>query len=106
MNAPLEIITMTPEELRAALQAEGVSNIDDILNHVFSYTVTDPEGNETEHVIVEDVRSISEALTDRSILETHIDDYTVSEGLLLAIFVLLFVSACARIIRGAFRWLS
>lgn len=105
MNAPLEIITMTPEELRAALQAEGVSNIDDVLKRVFTYTVTDAEGHEEEHVITEDVRAISEALTDRSILKTHIDDYTVSEGLLLAIVVLLFVSACGRIIRGAFSWL-
>lgn len=105
MNAPLEIVTMTPDELRAALQAEGVSNIDDVLNRVFTYTVTDADGNEENHVITEDVRAISEALTDRSILGTHIDDYTVSEGLLLAIFMILFVSACARIIRGAFSWL-
>lgn len=38
-------------------------------------------------------------------LETPFEDYTVSEGLLLLLLVLLLLSWCVRMIKGGFSWL-
>lgn len=46
----------------------------------------------------------SEELADR-ILTKSFDEYSTSEGLLLALLLIAFLSACLRIIREAFSWL-
>ena len=48
---------------------------------------------------------IQESAEPRPFLETQFDDYSVTEGLLLALVLLAFLSACVRIIKEGFSWL-
>ena len=48
---------------------------------------------------------IQESPEPRPFLETQFDDYSVTEGLLLALVLLAFLSACVRIIKEGFSWL-
>lgn len=41
----------------------------------------------------------------RPFLETEFADYTVTEGLLLLLVLILFISALARVVRRCFSWL-
>ena len=54
----------------------------------------------TENATTETVETVE--VTDRPFLSTPIDDYTVTEGLLLVIAFLLIVGFVGRLIRGAF----
>ena len=51
-----------------------------------------------------DVASIAQTL-DHPALTTSFADYTVTEALLLFLLLSVFMSACARILRGGFSWL-
>lgn len=42
---------------------------------------------------------------DRSFLDTPFDEYSVTEGLLLLLFLAVFVAAVAGLLRRAFSWL-
>lgn len=42
---------------------------------------------------------------DRPFLDTPFDDYSVTEGLLLLLFLAVFVAAVAGLLRRAFSWL-
>lgn len=42
---------------------------------------------------------------DHPLLETPFEDYTVTEGLLLLLLLSVFVSACAKLLKGGFAWL-
>lgn len=48
---------------------------------------------------------IAEVVDDRLFMTTPIDEYTVSEGLLLLIFLILVLNLVIRIVKGAFWWL-
>ena len=62
-------------------------------------------------VVVRDMEGAAqslEVLQDTALhpaLTTPFADYTVTEALLLLILLALFVSACARLLRGGFTWL-
>lgn len=51
-----------------------------------------------------DVMSIVQTL-DHPALTTSFEDYTVTEALLLLLLLSVFISACARMLRGGFSWL-
>ena len=51
-----------------------------------------------------DVMTIAQTL-DHSALTTSFADYTVTEALLLLLLLSVFISACARMLRGGFSWL-
>jgi len=42
---------------------------------------------------------------DHSMMETSFEDYTVTEGLLLLLFLSVIVAACVKMLRGGFAWL-
>ena len=42
---------------------------------------------------------------DHPALTTPFEDYTVTEALLLFLLLSVFISACARMLRGGFSWL-
>lgn len=42
---------------------------------------------------------------ERPFMTTSFEDYSVTEGLLLLLVLLVFVLICARFVKGAFRWL-
>ena len=48
---------------------------------------------------------IAEVVDDRLFMTTPIDDYTVTEGLLLLIFLVLVLQFVIRFVKGAFWWL-
>lgn len=47
----------------------------------------------------------AEVIDDRFFMTTPIDDYTVTEGLLLCILIVLIVQWLIRILKGGFWWL-
>ena len=51
-----------------------------------------------------DVASIAQTL-DHPALTTPFEDYTVTEALLLLLLLSVFISACARMLRGGLSWL-
>ena len=48
---------------------------------------------------------VAEVVDDRLFMTTPIDDYTVTEGLLLLIFLVLVFQFVIRFVKGAFWWL-
>lgn len=48
---------------------------------------------------------VAEVVDDRLFMTTPIDDYTVTEGLLLLIFLILVLQVVIRFVKGAFWWL-
>lgn len=58
-------------------------------------------------LLTEDVSVIKEEITEdpRLFLTTPFEEYTVTEGLILAVLLCLFVSALVRIIKEGFYWL-
>lgn len=46
-----------------------------------------------------------QGVADHPMMETPFEDYTVTEGLLLLLLLCVFVSACARLLKGGFAWL-
>lgn len=44
-------------------------------------------------------------VTDHPALTTPFEDYTVTEGLLLLLFLSVFVTACVKLLKGGFAWL-
>ena len=59
------------------------------------------EGEQTEPV---ETMEVAED-TSRPFLTTPFEEYSVTEGLLLLLLLLAFVSVCLRIIKGGFYWL-
>lgn len=57
--------------------------------------------NENEEVVAE----IVEVDVDRPFLTTPFDDYTVVEGLLLLILLILVINWVVKIVKGGFSWL-
>lgn len=48
---------------------------------------------------------VAEVVDDRLFMTTPIDEYIVSEGLLLLIFLILVLNLVIRFVKGAFWWL-
>lgn len=46
-----------------------------------------------------------QGVADHPMMETPFEDYTVTEGLLLLLLLSVFVSACAKLLKGGFAWL-
>lgn len=53
----------------------------------------------------EDQLSALTEILDHPALTTSFSDYTVTEALLLFLFLVMFLSACARMLKGVFSWL-
>ena len=47
----------------------------------------------------------SEVVEVRPFLDTPFTDYTVTEGLLLSVLLVLVLSACIRVVKEGFSWL-
>lgn len=65
---------------------------------------TSPEEPLTEPVI-EVIQVIEVTDLDRPFMTTSFDDYTVSEGLLLLLVLLVFLKWCAKLLKEGFSWL-
>ena len=48
---------------------------------------------------------ILQGVEDHPMLTTPFDDYTVTEGLLLLLLLSVFLSVCAKLLKGGFAWL-
>ena len=84
----------TAGEISEVLDRLGIAAIDEIIKDLFTF--------ETE----DEVHQIAEVVTTpRPFLETPLDEFTVSEGLLLCILVVMIINALVRMVRGAFFWL-
>ena len=46
-----------------------------------------------------------QGVADHPMMETPFDDYTVTEGLLLLLLLSVFLSVCAKLLKGGFAWL-
>lgn len=96
----------TAGEISNVLTGLGLDLVDNLIKDLFTTEREDEEGEVTTFEVGEDIHQIAEVVTDpRTFLDTPLEEYTVSEGLLLMILFTLFVSACWRMIKGAFSWL-
>lgn len=96
----------TASEIRSILTSLGIDTIDNIIHELLSFDSEDEEGETITTSVSDELHTISEAVTTpRTFLDTPIDEYTVVEGLLLVIVLILFLQSLGRIIRGAFSWL-
>ena len=66
----------------------------------FVDSLLEVEGNEGDTIVLQLVEP-----DPRPFLETPFEDYTVTEGLLLALLLGLFLSCVIKIIKGGFYWL-
>ena len=113
--APEEPVEQTPVE---------VISVDDLIDRLTAVSDTmedaaateSPEPEEPEEpappvevagmeAVTTQLTELQETLTDHPMLTTPFDDYTVTEGLLLILVLLVFLAACAKILRGGFSWL-
>lgn len=81
--------------------------LEDVISALGDLGKIEEHTKEIEHDTGEiqlDVMRIAEAL-DHPALTTPFADYTVTEALLLLLLLSVFISACARILRGGLSWL-
>lgn len=96
----------TAGEISDVLEGLGVAAIDDIIKDLFTFEKEDEEGDIITCEVGEDVHAIAEVVTTpRLFLDTPLEDFTVSEGLLLCILLVMVINILIRMIRGAFFWL-
>lgn len=63
-------------------------------------------GTETEtEDVTETVEVVEVTPESRPFMTTDFADYTVTEGLLLILVLLIFLQACAKLVKGGFSWL-
>lgn len=55
--------------------------------------------------VVEVIQVIEVTDLDRPFMTTSFDDYTVTEGLLLFLLLLVFLKACTKLLKEGFSWL-
>lgn len=63
------------------------------------------ETENTTEVVTEPVEVIEVVDLDRPFLTTSFSSYTVVEGMLLMLVLILFVKLCVNIVKGGFSWL-
>lgn len=114
-----------PPDLSVTETPVEVVSVDELVNRLISDT---QESSEEETQELEPVEGPAEPVTssameivgmdqllenvemiqltvDHSALETPFEEYTVMEGLLLLLFVLVIISWCVKMIKGGFSWL-
>lgn len=65
------------------------------------------EGTSTETIVLDLPEPLAVTVVDhRPFLSTPLDDYTVTEGLLLLIFMILFINWLGRALKEGFAWLK
>ena len=64
-----------------------------------------PEEGLTERLSLRQQLERLEQTADHPMLATSFQDYTVTEGLLLALLLSVFISACVKMLKGGFAWL-
>lgn len=84
-----EVPSETPLEVPAM---EGLSNAGEAVRIIGMDTV------------LQQLETIQQAV-DHPALTTPFEDYTVTEGLLLLLFLSVFVTACVKMLKGGFAWL-
>ena len=110
--APEEPVEQTPVE---------VISVDDLIDRLTAVSDTMEDAAATEspepeepappvevagmEAVTTQLTELQETLSDHPMLTTPFDDYTVTEGLLLILVLLVFLAACGRILRGGFSWL-
>ena len=121
MPEPTPIQTAAPEQTAEPVE---VVSVDELVDRLTAGLETEaPEETEpvpaevsqepAEPAVVQvegmdqllDHMEVIEAELVHPALETPFEDYTVSEGLLLLLLVLLLLSWCVRMIKGGFSWL-
>lgn len=115
-TSPVEEFAPVPE----SIQPVDVVTVDELLDRLTSETETaeeDPAAAEEELPVDTGPMEIAgmdqvlqhletmEATMVHPALETPFEDYTVTEGLLLLLLVLVIVSWCVKMIKGGFSWL-
>ena len=96
----------TAGEISEVLDRLGIAAIDEIIKDLFTFETEDEDGETLTYEVGEDLHQIAEVVTTpRPFLETPLDEFTVSEGLLLCILVVMIINALVRMVRGAFFWL-
>ena len=115
--APLEVVTV--DDLLSRLAGTGEGSAGELPGEpegeVPSEALEVPAGeglsNAGEAVRIIGMDTVLEQLeavrqtADHPALTTPFEDYTVTEGLLLLLFLSVFVAACVKMLKGGFAWL-
>lgn len=82
-------LTLTPEEAAASS----------------SEPVEEPATETPTEDVTETVEVVEVTPESRPFMTTNFSDYTVTEGLLLIMVLLIFLHACIKVVKGGFSWL-
>lgn len=113
-ETPVPMPEPAPEQTAEPVQVVPVDELVDLLTagmEAEEPVETEPVPAEPAVVQVEgmdqllDHMEVIEAELVHPALETPFEDYSVSEGLLLLLLVLLLLSWCVKMIKGGFSWL-
>lgn len=109
----LDIVTQTQEDITALGETAG--RVADALGGAPAADA-EPETQDGEGEDLPEILTIYDAVnqiavdvrqgTDRPFMDTPFDEYSVTEGLLLLLFLCCFLTCCYKIIKGAFSWLN
>lgn len=98
---------MTEEEIMTTPEDAAASSSEPVEEPATETPTEDPAEEpvtETEDV-TETVEVVEVTPESRPFMTTDFADYTVTEGLLLILVLLIFLQACAKIVKGGFSWL-
>lgn len=113
MDESLESVGMENESevhvVQSELSSEEVQNIADALAGS-DLVDEDALSTQVSEMVLSALGSAPEEtstveLVDRPFLTTPFEDYSVTEGFLLLLLVCIFISVCARLLKGGFSWL-
>ena len=98
---------MTEEEIMTTPEDAAASSSEPVEEPATETPTEEPAEEpvtETEDV-TETVEVVEVTPESRPFMTTDFADYTVTEGLLLILVLLIFLQACAKIVKGGFSWL-
>lgn len=107
-ETPVPMSEASPEQTVEPVQ---VVSVDELVERLTTAMETETVPSEPAAVQVEGMDQLLEHMEViegelvHPALETPFEDYSVSEGLLLLLLVLLLLSWCVRMIKGGFSWL-
>lgn len=110
--APVQVVSVD-ELIQRLTEATDAAPVEDVVqeepeeeepslaDQFFASALDDTSSSDTVQLLTE----IREVVEDHPLLTTDFADYTVTEGLLLALLLCLIGSWCIKMLKGGFSWL-
>lgn len=113
---PVQVVSV--DELLERLTSSGEEPVEEteaepeepsLSDQYFASALEDTSSTDTVELLREiktELADVKSELTPHDLLTTNFADYTVTEGLLLLALIYGVVSACVKMLKGGFSWLS